>query len=189
MNRKRPKWDFRENSLLFWEDIEKARELERKDPDAFKASARDQKVVTFVRDWGESQAAVERGFEKSIPRALRDLTIARDGNRKTKERFAAIDRFGKSFGRIPLNVGIALFHWLDGGNKNEVIQELGRTVVAFTIDPKTGELAEADKRGRKRISATVNRIELAARLINHGFSQRTMAPKLFPNMPPRESLH
>lgn len=86
------------------------------------------------------------------------MTIARNSKRKTKERFSAIERFAKSFGRIPLNVGIALFHWLDGGDENEVIKALGRTVVTLTINPQTGELTEPDGRGRKRGSATVRRL-------------------------------
>jgi hypothetical protein len=188
-NREPSKWDFRANGLLFWEDLKEAQELEREDPDAFKASARAQKIVTFVTDWVESQSALEREFEKNIPSALRDLSIARDRKRETKERFAAIDRFSKSFGRIPLNVGIALFNWLDGGNENEVIQALGRIVVKLTINPQTGQLAEVDGRGRKRSSATVKRIELAARLSNDDFSQRKMAPKLFPNMPPEKAYN
>jgi hypothetical protein len=182
-NREPSKWDFRANGLLFWEDLEEARELEREDPDAFKASARAQKIVSFARDWVESQCALEREIEKNIPSAFRDLSIARNRKYKTKERLAAIDRFAKSFGKIPMNVGIALFHWLDGGNENEVIQALGRTVVALAADPKTGELAKVDGRGRKRSVATVKRIELAARLSNDGISQRKMAARLFPNLP------
>lgn len=182
-NREPSHWDFRENGLLFWEEVSEAHKLKREDPDAFKSSIRAQKIVAFVEDSIKSQRALERDFERSIPRAFRDLSIARDRKRKTKERFAAIDRFGKSFGRIPRKIVIALFHWLDGGNKNEVIQALGRTVAALTADPQTGELAEVDGRGRKRKSATVKRIELAARLSNDGISQRKMAPKLFPNMP------
>jgi len=176
-------WDFRANGLLFWEDVKEAQALKREDPDAFKSSVRAQKIVAFVEDVLKSQSALEREFEKNIPRALRDLSIARDRKRKTKERLAAIDRFGKSFGKIPLNVGTALIHWLDGGSKNEVIQALGRTVVTLMINPQTGESAEVDGRGRKRSSATVKRIELAARLSNDGFSERKMAPRLFPNMP------
>jgi len=182
-NREPSDWDFRANGLLFWEDVKEAQALKREDPDAFKSSIRAQKIVAFVEDVLKSQSALEREFEKNIPRAFRDLSIARDRKRKTKERFAAIDRFAKSFGKIPLNVGIALFHWLNGGNKNDVIQALGRTVVTLTINPQTGELAEVDGRGRKRSSATVKRIELAARLSNDGFSERKMAPRLFPNMP------
>jgi hypothetical protein len=182
-NREPSDWDFRANGLLFWEDVKEAQALKREDPDAFKSSIRAQKAVAFVEDSLESQRALEREFEKNIPRAFRDLSIARDRRRKTKERLAAIDRFGKSFGRIPLNVGIALFHWLDGGNKIDVIQALERTVITLKINPKTGELIEADGRGRKRSSATVRRIELAARLINDGISERKMAPRLFPNMP------
>ena len=173
-------WDFRENGLLFWEDLKEACELKREDPDAFKSSIRAQKIVAFVEDSLQSQLALEREFEKNIPRALRDFSIARDRKRKTKERLAAIDRFGKSFGKIPLNVASALFHWLNSGNKNDVIQALGRTVVTLTIDPQTGALAEADGRGRKRSSATVKRIALAARLSNEGFSERKMAPDLPP---------
>jgi hypothetical protein len=182
-NREPSDWDFRANGLLFWEDVKEAQALKREDTDAFKSSIRAQKIVAFVEDSLQSQLALEREFEKNIPRAFRDLSIARDRRRKTKERLAAIDRFGKSFGRIPLNVGIALFHWLDGGNENEVIQALGRTVVTLTIDPRTGALAEADGRGRKRSYATLKRIELAARLSNDGFSECKMAPRLFPNMP------
>jgi hypothetical protein len=182
-NREPSDWDFRANGLLFWEDVKEAQALKREYPDAFKSSLRAQKIVAFVGDLLKSQSALEREFEKNIPRAFRDLSIARDRKRKTKERFAAIDRFAKSFGKIPLNVGAALFHWLDGGNKNDIIQALGRTVVTLTINPQTGELAEVDGRGRKRSSATVKRIELAARLSNDGFSERKMAPRLFPNMP------
>jgi hypothetical protein len=181
-NRKPSDWDFRENGLLFWEDVKEAHELKREDPVAFKSSIRAHKIIAFVERSLESQRALEREFEKNIPRAFRDLTIARDPKCKTKERFAAIDRFAESFGKIPMNVGVALFHWLEGGNKNEVIQALNRTVVKLTINPQTGELAEVDGRGRKRSSATVRRIELAARLINDGVSQRKMATKLFPNL-------
>ena len=181
-NREPSDWDFKENGLLFWEEVKEAHELKREDPDAFKSSNRAQKMVAFVEGLRESQSALEREFEKNIPRAFRDLTIARDRKRKTKERLAAIDRFAKSFGKIPLNVGIALFRWLDGGNENEVVQALGRTVVTLTTNPKTGELTEVDGRGRKRKSATVKRIELAARLSNEGLSEGKMAARLFPNM-------
>ena len=182
-NREPSEWDFRANGLLFWEDVKEAQALKREDPDAFKSSVRAQKIVAFVEYLLKSQSALEREFEKNIPSAFQDLSIARDRKRKTKERLAAIDRFGKSFGKIPLNVGIALFHWLAGGNKNDVIQALGRTVLTLKINPRTGELTEEDKRGQKRKSTTVKRIDLAARLSNDGFSERKMAPRLFPNMP------
>ena len=143
-------WDFRVNGLLFWEDVKEAHELKRENPVAFKSSIRAQKIVAFVEDSLESQSALEREFEKNIPTAFRDLSVARDRKRKAKERLAAIDRFAKSFGKIPMNVGIALFHWLNGGNENEVIQALSRTVVAFTISPQTGDLTKADGRGRKK---------------------------------------
>jgi hypothetical protein len=181
-NREPSDWDIRKNGLLFWEDVEEAQKLKREDPDAFKSSIRAQQIVAFLEGWLESQRASERELEKDIPRAFRDLSIARDQKRKPNERFAAINRFAKSFGRIPLNVGIALFRWLDGGNKNDVVRALGRTVVTLTIDPKTGELTEPDARGRKRRSTTVKRIELAARLVNDGISQAKMAAKLFPNL-------
>jgi hypothetical protein len=178
-----PEWNFRENGLLFWEDVEEAQKLKREDPDAFKSSIHAQKIVAFLEGSLESQRAIEREFEKNIPRAFRDLSIARDRKLKSKERFAAINRFAKSFGKIPVNVGIALFRWLDGGNKNDVIWALGRTVVTLTIDPKTGELTEPDARGRKKRSTTVKRIEFAARLINDRISQAKMAAKLFPKLP------
>jgi hypothetical protein len=162
--------------------VKEAQRLKHEDPDAFKSSVRAYKIVAFIEGSLKSQRALERGFEKNIPRAFRDLSIARDPKRKTKERFAAIDRFAKSFGRIPLNVGIALFYWLDGGDENEVIKALGRTIATLTINPQTGELTEADKRGRKRKSATVKRIELAERLSSAGFSERKMAARLFPNL-------
>jgi hypothetical protein len=181
-NREPSDWDFRANGLLFWEDVKEAHELKREDPDAFKSSIRAQKIVAFVEYSLKSQRALEREFEKNIPRAFRDLSIARDRKRKAKERLAAIDRFAKPFGKIPMNVGIALFHWLDGGNKNEIIQALGQTAVKLTITPQTGELVEVDGRGRRRSSATVKRIELAARLSSDGISQRKMAARLFPNI-------
>ena len=152
-NREPSKWNFRANGLLFWEDVREAHELERQDPDAFKSSIRAQKIVAFVEDSVKSQRALERDLEQSIPRAFRDLSIARNRKYKTKVRFAAIDRFAQSFGKIPLNVGIALFRWLNGGNKNEVIQALGRTVVTLTTNPRTGELTEQtkeDERGNQQ---------------------------------------
>ena len=182
MKREPSDWDFGENGLLFWKDVKEAQRLKREHQDAFKSSIRAQKIVAFVEDSLESQRALEREFEKNIPSAFRDLSIACDRKHKMKERFAAIDRFAKSFGKIPLNVGMALFRWLDGGNKNDVIQALDRTVVTLTINPRTGEPTETDGRGRKRSSVTVKRIELAARLINDGVSQRKMATKLFPNL-------
>jgi hypothetical protein len=77
-NREASHWDFRENGLLFWEDVKEAQELEREDPDAFKSSIRPQKIIAFVENSLESLRALEREFEKNIPRAFRDLSIARD---------------------------------------------------------------------------------------------------------------
>lgn len=182
-NREASDWDFRRDGLLFWQDVEEAHRLKREDPDAFKSSIRARKIAAFVEDSLVSQRALEREFENNIPSALRDLSVARNPKRTTKERLAAIDRFAKSFSKIPVNAAIALFRWLDGGNKNDVIQALGRTVVTLTINPQTGDLTEAERRGRKRRSATVRRIELAARLSKERISERKMAARLFPNLP------
>jgi hypothetical protein len=99
-NREPSDWDFRQNGLLFWQDVKEARKLKREDPFAFKSSIRAQQIVAFVEDSLESQRAIDRGFEKNIPSAFRDLSIACNRKYKTKERFAAIERFAKSFGRI-----------------------------------------------------------------------------------------
>ena len=181
-NREPADWDFRRDGLLLWEDVEEAQRLKREDPDAFKSSIRAQRTLAFVEASLESQRALKRKFAKNIPSALRDLSIARNRKYKTKERLAALDRFAESFGRIPMNVGSALFNWLNGGNNDEVIRALGRTEVTLTINPRTGELTEADGRGRKKDSATVKRIELAAQLIKEGISERKMAARLFPNL-------
>jgi hypothetical protein len=177
-----PEWDFKKHGLLFSEDIEEAQELKRENPAAFNSSARAQKIVAYVEDSLRWQVARGSALEKSLPRPFRDLRIARDRSRKPKERFAALDRFARLVDKIPLNVVTALFAWLDGGPKSEVAKALDRTVVTLKVDPKTGALAEANGRGRKRGAATIKRIELAARLSNDGLSKRKMATELFPHV-------
>src|SRR5579864_8523903 len=184
---KPPDWDFKTYGLLFVRDVEEARKLQRENPTAFKSSVRAQTIV----DWSEQsvkwQIAQERAIANNIPRPFRDLRIARDRKRNPKDRFAALERFWCVFSKIPMNVGIALFEWLDGGLKSEVVRALGQTRVALKIDPKTGHLSEADGRGRKMNSATLKRIELAARRRNENISERKMATELFPNLPQQQA--
>lgn len=182
-----PYWDFKTRGLLFSEDIEEALKLKRENPAAFKSSVRAQEIVAWSEQSAKWQVALGRAIAKNFPRPFRDLRIARDRKRKPKERFAALDRFARLFGKIPMNVGIALFNWLNGGPKSEVVTALDRTVVALQIDPRTGALIEADGRGRKRSSATKERIELAARRRNENISERKMATELFPNLPQQQA--
>ncbi len=185
--KKPPYWDFKTHGLLFSEDIEEAVRLKRENPTAFKSSIRAQEIIAWSEQSVKWQVALERAVAENFPRPFRDLRIARDRKCKPKERFAALERFVRLFGKIPMNVGIALFDWLNGGPKSEVMRGLGRTVVALEIDPKTGALAEADGRGRKRNSATIERIELAARRRNANISERKMATELFPNLPQQQA--
>jgi hypothetical protein len=178
---KRADWDFRTRGLLFEADIEEALKIKRENPTAFKSSIRTQKIVAGEANFVRRQIALGRGLAKSIPQPFRDLRIARDPKRSPQERFAALDRFWRLFAKIPMNVAVALFDWVKGGPKSEVMRALGRNVVALKIDPKTGALVEVDGRGRKRSSATLDRIKLAARGRNKNLSQRKMATRLFPN--------
>jgi hypothetical protein len=177
-----PSWDFRKHGLLFSKDIEEALKLKRENPDAFKSSPSAQAIVAWCEQDVKWQMALARSFARSFPRPFRDHSIARDRKRKPNERFAALERFARLFGKIPMNVGIALFNWLNGGSKNEVVKALGRTVVALKIDPKTGALAEADRRGRKMSRATQEKIGLAARRRNEGVTEGKMATELYPNL-------
>jgi len=182
-----PHWDFKTHGLLFSKDIEEARKLKRENPAAFKSSARAQEIVAWSEQSVTWQIARGRAFAEDIPQPFWDFWIARDRKRKPKERFAALDRFARLFAKIPMNVGIALFDWLNGGPKSEVVRALGRTVWTMQIDPKTGSLTEVDGRGRKRSSATKERIELAARRRNENSSKRKMATELFPNLPQQQA--
>jgi len=124
---KRPHWDFRTHGILFTKDIEEARKLKVEDPAAFKSSARAQAIVTYAEKSSEWQIALLRAFAKSIPRPFRDLWLARNRTRKPNERLVAIERFARVFDKLPMNVGVALFNWLEGGPKSEVVKALGRT--------------------------------------------------------------
>jgi hypothetical protein len=185
--KKPPDWDFKTYGILFEKDVEEALKLKRENPTAFKSSVRAQKIVAFSERSTKWRIDLGRAFAKNYPRPFRDLRIARDQKRKPKERFAALERFWRLFAKIPMNVGIALFEWLNGGPKSAVVSALDRTVFALRTDPKTGDLAEADGRGRKRSSATIKRIELAARRRNANISQREMATELFRNLPQQQA--
>ncbi len=124
---------------------------------------------------------------KGLPQPFRDLWIAGNRKLKPKRRLAAIERFKRLFGHIPMNVAIALFNWLNGGPKSEIIRALDRTVATLHLDSKTGALAEADGRGRKRSPNTNERLTLAARRQNEGMSQREMSTELFPGLPQRQA--
>lgn len=174
-----PKWDFKKYGLIFEADVQEALKLESENPAAFKSSDRAQAIVAWSQRSLRWQIALGRAFAEGIPQPFRDLRIARDRTRKPKERFAALERFARLFDSIPMNVGIALFDWLNGGSRHEVFKALDRIVVKVKIDPRTGDLAEADRRGRKKSSATAKRIELAARRRNDGISERKMATELF----------
>jgi hypothetical protein len=176
-----PKWDFKRHGLLFEADVQEALKLKSESPAAFKSSDRAQAIVAWSERSLRWQIALGRAIAEGIPQPFRDLWIAKDRKRKPKERLAAIERFACLFNRIPMNVGIALFDWPNGGSKLEVVKALD-TVVTLKMDPKTGDLAEADGRGRKKSPATARRIELAAQRRNDGISQRKMATELFPHL-------
>ena len=175
-------WDFKRLGVVFEKDVEEARKLKLENPAAFKKSVRAQEIVAKAEQASKWQIALGIAFAKSIPRPFRDLWLARDRTRKPKERLAAIERFARVFDKIPMNVGVALFKMLDGGPEGEVIEALGRPRVCLKRDPRTGEVAEADGRGRKRSPATQRRIETAARRLNEGISQKKMAVELYPRL-------
>jgi len=177
-----PKWDFKRHGLLFDADEQEALKLKSENPAAFKSSERAQAIVARSERSLRWQIALGRAIAAGIPEPFRDLRIARDRTCKPKERFAALERFACLFNRIPMNVGKALFDWLNGGSELEVVRALDRTVVTLKVDPKTGDLVEADGRGRKKSPATARRIDLAARRRNDGKSQRKMATELFPHL-------
>jgi hypothetical protein len=182
-----PNWDFKTRGLLFQADVDEAMKLKRENPAAFKSSIRAQEIVAWSEQSAKWKLALGRSMAENFPRPLRDLRIARDRKRKPKERFAALERFASLFEKIPMNVGVALFDWLNGGPRSDVVRALSLTVVALEIDPKTGALVEADGRGRKRSAATKQRIERAARRRNANISQREMATELFPNLPQQQA--
>jgi hypothetical protein len=177
-----PHWDFKADGLLFSEDIEEALKLKRENPAAFKSSVRAQRIVAWSEQSAKWQLARARAIAKNFTWPFPDLRIARDRKRKPKVRLAALDRFVRLFYKMPMNVNIALFNWLNGGSKSEVVTALNRTGVPFQIDHRTGALIEADGRGRKRSFATNERIERAARRRNENMSQREMATELFPDL-------
>jgi len=182
-----PKWDFRTDGILFEKDVEEALKLKTENPTAFNSSVRAQKIVAYEEQFAKRLEAHAEAVAKNYPKPLIDLRIARDRKRTPKERFAALERFAGLFQKIPMNVAIALFAWLNGGPKSEVARALGRTVVKAEIDPKTGDLVEVDGRGRKKSSDTKKRIERAARRRNENISQRKMASELFPNLPQQQA--
>lgn len=177
-----PHWEFKRLGIVFHEDVEEARKLKLENPAAFKSSVRAQEIVAKAEQSLKWQIAVCKAFARSIPRPLRDLWTARDRTRKPKERLAAAERFASVFNKMPLNVAVALFKWLDGGPSSEVVRALGKTRFSLVIDPRTGNVTEPDRRGRKRNHATKKRIETAARRGNDGISQRKMATELFPGL-------
>ena len=182
-----PDWDFRTHGILFKKDIEEAQKLKRRKPEAFKSSVRAQAIVAYSEQSLRWQIALGKAVVGNIPQPVQDLWIAADRKRKPKERLSAIDRFSCLFQKLPMNVAINLFKWLNGGSRSEVVKALDRTMIVVKADPKTGHLVETNGRGRKRSSTTITRIELAARRGNEGISQSKMARELFPNLPKEQA--
>lgn len=182
-----PAWDFRKYGLLYQEDIDGALKLQREDPAAFKSSLRAQEIVAWAERSATWQLNLGKAFEKSILQPFRDFWAARDSKRKPQERLAAFERFARLFQKIPMNVAVALFSWLNGGPISKLIEALNRQVTTLIVDPKTGDLAERDGRGRKTSLATKKRIGLGARLTNAGVSKRKMATKLYPDLPQEQA--
>jgi hypothetical protein len=182
-----PDWDFKKYGLLYSRDIDEPMKLKREDRATFKLSERAQAIVAWWEQSCKRQIALGKALAKGIPQPFRDLSIAGDRKLKPKRRLAAIERFKRLFGHIPMNVGVALFNWLNGGPKSEIIRALDRTVVTLHIDSKTGALAEADGRGRKKSSITNEKLTLVARRQNEGMSQREMSSELFPGLPQQEA--
>jgi hypothetical protein len=178
----RPDRDFRKYGIIFEADIQKKLKLKRQNPAAFKSSVRAQAIVAYSERSTEWMIACAEAAAKSIPQPFRDLWIAKDRKRKPNERLAAIERFARLFDNMPMNVGVALFDWLKGGSRNEVIKALQEGVVTLKSSPKTGDLIKVDGRGRKQRSETLERIKLAAQRRNDGVSERQMAAELFPNL-------
>ena len=182
-----PDWDFKKYGLLWSQDINEALKLKREDPAEFKLSVRAQAIVAWSEQSCRKQIALGKVLAKGVPLPFRDLWIAGDRKLKPKKRLAAIERFKRVFGPIPMNVGIALFNWLNGGPKREVIKALDRTVVTLHLDSNTGALSEVDGRGRKKSPTTNERLTLAARRQNEGMSQREMSSELFPGLPQQQA--
>jgi hypothetical protein len=162
--------------------IEESLQLKWDNLATIKSSAPAQKSVAYQEQSLKRQATIDRVTGAIIPPPLDDLSIARNPKREPNERFAAIDRFARVFLKIRVNVLVALFDYLNGGPESEVVKALARKVVTFKRDSKTGALVEVDGRGRKRSPATRERIRLAAQRISEGYTQRKMAPELFPNL-------
>jgi hypothetical protein len=177
-----PPWDFRKYGLFSEEELRDALKLKRENRGAFKSSIRAQELVAYCERRVRWEISLAKAAEENIPQPLRDLGTATDRKCKPKQRFAALQRFKRSFGKIPMNVAIALFKWLEGGPKSDLQNALDRKVVTLKVNPKTGHLAEVDGRGQKIAPATIRRVKFVARLHNDGLSQRKIAPKLFPNL-------
>ena len=97
-----PDWDFKKYGLLSSQDIDKAFKLKKEDRVAFKLSERAQAIVAWSEGILQMADCSRKGISKRKFQPFRDLSIASNRKLKPKKRLAAIERFKRLFGFIPL---------------------------------------------------------------------------------------